>query len=115
MSERPRRPWFRFHLLTAVLMMVAASCSRCPSSNPCSRADSGDARVIEIAKDAVRANDTWADRATYEAERDGDGWSVIVWRIEGYGKDGQPQFVPGGHRFIRIDKNWNVVKYQRGE
>jgi hypothetical protein len=23
MSEKPRRPWFRFHLLTAVLMMLA--------------------------------------------------------------------------------------------
>ena len=24
MSEKPKRPWFRFHLLTAVLMMAAA-------------------------------------------------------------------------------------------
>ena len=25
MSDKPKRPWFRFHLLTAVLMMLAAS------------------------------------------------------------------------------------------
>ena len=24
MSEKPKRPWFRFHLLTAVLIMVAS-------------------------------------------------------------------------------------------
>lgn len=71
--------------------------------------------VIEVARKAVAQNDVWSDRAIYDAERDGDGWSVIVWRIEGYNTAGHPQFVPGGHRTVLIDKNGVLTGYLRGE
>ncbi len=52
-------------------------------------------KVIEIARKAVQSNDAWADRAEFEAKKNAAGmWSVAVWRIEGYDKDGKPQFVP---------------------
>jgi hypothetical protein len=72
-------------------------------------------QVIQIAKEAVAKNDTWANRATYDASHGTNGWSVMVWRIAGYGPDGKPQFVPGGHRFIQIDNQGKVVNYFRGE
>ena len=75
-----------------------------------------DEKVIEIARKAVQSNDTWADRAKFEAKKNADGmWSVTVWRIEGYDKDGKPQFVPGGHRFITINRQGNVIDYMRGK
>jgi hypothetical protein len=68
-------------------------------------------QAIEIAKGAVVANETWADRATYDAQRDGDLWLVHVWRIEGYGADGAPMHTFGGDRFVEIDERGNVVRY----
>jgi hypothetical protein len=67
--------------------------------------------AIEIAKRAVKANDTWDGRpsATFEAAPDGEGWSVLVWRIVGYDSSGKPQFVPGGHRVITIDRDGNIT------
>jgi hypothetical protein len=75
---------------------------------------SGETQAIQIAKRALAAKDDWADRATYQAHRDGYGWTVTAWRIEGYGKDGKPQFVPGGNRVIVIDGKGKVIEYARG-
>ena len=65
------------------------------------------ARIMAIARQAVEANDTWADRADFEApERNADGsWSVLVWRL--------PK-TPGGHRLITIDQEGKVTSYTRG-
>jgi len=71
-------------------------------------------KAIEIAKQAVEQRDTWADRATYDATPKGDGWTVVVLRIEGIDKDGKPQFVPGGTRYVSIDNKGNVRDYSRG-
>jgi hypothetical protein len=66
-----------------------------------------EAKVLEIARQAVALNDTWVDRAEFERpKRQPDGsWSVLVWRL--------PK-VPGGHRVIRIDENGRVTAYIRG-
>ena len=65
-----------------------------------------EARAIAIAKQAVSTNDTWVARATFEAKRDGSGWSIFVQR--------QPiQF--GGHRVVRIDEAGKVTAYIRGK
>jgi hypothetical protein len=71
-------------------------------------------RAIIIAQDAVAKNDTWAGRATYSAQRDGSGWSILVRRIEGYDESGKPISVPGGHRLVLIDEKGNVTAYGRG-
>ena len=70
--------------------------------------------VVQIAREAVAKNDTWADHATYEASHGTNGWSVMVWRIEGYDTNGKPQFVPGGHRFVQMDEAGKVTSYFRG-
>ena len=70
--------------------------------------------AVAIARRAVAKNDTWADRAIYEARREGDGWSVTAWRIEGYRPDGKPKHVPGGFRVVTIDKRGKAVRYLRG-
>ncbi|MCY3020804.1 MAG: hypothetical protein NTW87_17440 [Planctomycetota bacterium] len=75
----------------------------------------GEAAAIAIARRAVEANDKWAEKAKYEPKRDGDGWSVMVWRVEGYDKQGRPLIPPGAHRLVRIDKNGNVTAYMIGE
>ncbi len=62
-------------------------------------------RAVEIARSAVAANDDWADRATFEPKRDGDGWTVYVER--------QPA-VLGGHRLVRVNRDGKVVEYIRG-
>jgi hypothetical protein len=62
-------------------------------------------QALAIARKAVEANDTWADRATYEARLIEPGWTVTVWR--------QPT-VPGGFRIVTIDSNGKVTNYYRG-
>ncbi|MFA6544455.1 MAG: hypothetical protein WCS99_08520 [Limisphaerales bacterium] len=64
-----------------------------------------EARAIAIARQAVSTNDTWVARATFEARRDGSGWSVSVERW--------PQEI-GGHRLVKIDPNGKVTAYYRG-
>jgi hypothetical protein len=64
-----------------------------------------EAAILKIAEQAVRENDTWADRAEYSAERDENGWQVLVSRL--------PK-VPGGQRYIRIDDSGMVTNYGRG-
>ena len=73
-----------------------------------------EAAAINIAKEAVAANEKWDLGAKYEARRDGEGWSVIVWRITGYDQDGSPQFTPGGHRIVSIDVDGKVTRYSIG-
>ena len=65
----------------------------------------GENEILEIAKAQVAKNDTWADRAEYTLTKDKDGWEVEVWRI--------PK-VPGGVRYMSIDRKGNVLKYGRG-
>ncbi|TWU44659.1 hypothetical protein Poly51_59280 [Rubripirellula tenax] len=61
--------------------------------------------VLAIAKRELEVQDTWADRATFEVERDGNEWRVFVQRHP---------IVLGGHRFITIDNDGNVTDYMRG-
>jgi len=66
-----------------------------------------EAKVTEIARRAVAANDSWVDRAEFERpQRLPDGsWSVMVWRL--------PK-TPGGHRVILINDKGQVTAYHRG-
>jgi hypothetical protein len=65
-----------------------------------------EAQVLEIARQAVAANDTWIDRAEFETPRRTDsGWTVLVWRL--------PK-MPGGHRLVLIDATGQVTGYLRG-
>jgi hypothetical protein len=73
-----------------------------------------EAAAINIAKEAVAANEKWDLDAKYKARREGEGWSVIVWRITGYDHDGSPQFTPGGHRIVSIDVDGKVTRYSIG-
>ncbi len=92
-----------------LLAAIAASCSHAPTSRqpPAQNAALDRAVVLAIARDAVRTNDTWFDRAEFEAPaRQADGsWSVLVWRL--------PK-VPGGQRLISIDEQGRVTAYYRG-
>ena len=66
-----------------------------------------EAKVTEIARQAVIANDTWAANAEFESpKRQANGsWQVMVWRL--------PK-VPSGHRIISIDAKGKVTAYFRG-
>jgi hypothetical protein len=66
-----------------------------------------EARIIDIAKRAMSANDDWIGRAQFEKpQRNADGsWTVLVWR--------KPA-APGGDRSIQIDAQGNVTEYGRG-
>jgi hypothetical protein len=78
------------------------------------QAEKATQKIIQIAKKAVAAHDTWADRAVYRVDHKGDGWAVSADRIEGYDASGNPQFVPGGDRLIIINKEGKVTEYFRG-
>lgn len=79
-----------------------------PGPPPASRPSSepiDEHQALAVAKQAVEANDTLADRATYDIRRTDDGWSVTVWR--------EPKS-PGGHRLVVIDKRGHVTSYIGG-
>lgn len=73
-----------------------------------------EAEAVEIARRAVAADGTCADRATYDARWDGDCWWVHARQIVGYGADGAPLHVFGGDRFVKIAENSKVVRYRKG-
>jgi hypothetical protein len=96
---------FRLIILVAI---AAAGCSPSPGARPTTSIGALDpARVLTIAHEAVRTNDTWLDRAEFETpKRQADGsWTILVWR--------RPA-TPGGHRFITIDATGKVTNYRRG-
>lgn len=97
--------------LTLVLAAVTG-CGRTRSAPGISAADRD--RIANIAERAIATNDTWADRATYEVERNDQGWTVTSWRIAGHDILGRRLFEQGGFRVIKIDERGNVTNYYRG-
>ncbi len=67
------------------------------------------AGALQVAKRAVKTQDTWADRAKYEVDRIGNSWRVQVTRIEPDGSN-----VPGGWRSIDIAADGTITNYTRG-
>lgn len=65
----------------------------------------GEKDILDIAKAQVAKNETWADRAEYTLSTERDGWMVVVWRIPN---------VPGGVRYISMDRQGKVLAYARG-
>ena len=102
-------------ILHIILAVVAIGCSpksetgRQPASSTVTNGvanEVDEAMAIAIARQAVSTNDTWVKRATFEAKRDGSGWSVFVQR--------HPiEF--GGHRIVKIDETGKVTRYIRGK
>lgn len=100
-------------LIIAIGSMISIGCESRAKIEPIRQEDSASSNalaadeVLEIARDAVAANDTWIDRAEFETPtKQSDGlWSVMVWRL--------PK-IPGGFRTITIDANGEVVEYFRG-
>src|SRR5688572_6579757 len=63
-------------------------------------------RAMDIARQAVAANDDWVERATFEPPvKHGDRWLVKVQR--------HPQVI-GGDRVVVIDRHGHVISYIRG-
>jgi hypothetical protein len=97
-------------LLSILLVAFTVGCSSV--SDEKRMVDSHDApdkiRIIEIARQAVEANDSWADRAEFQAPvKNADGsWSILAYRI--------PK-TPGGHRLITINQEGKITSYTRGK
>jgi hypothetical protein len=98
--------------MLTLLMAAATGCGRVTSGPGISSSDRD--RIANIAKRGVATNDTWADSATYEVQRVGQGWEVTAWRIAGHDLIGRRLFQQGGYRTIGIDSEGNVTKYYRG-
>lgn len=72
--------------------------------------------AIRVATEAVEARTSgkWEWDARYRVEGTAeDGFRVTVWRVVGY-ENGEPQFVPGGHHFVEIDEDGEVVRMRPG-
>ncbi|MCC6795363.1 MAG: hypothetical protein IT366_09615 [Candidatus Hydrogenedentes bacterium] len=100
-------------LIIAAGSMLSSGCESRARSEPIRQEDSASSNalaaddVLEIARNAVAANDTWLDRTEFETPtKQADGsWSVMVWRL--------PK-TPGGHRLIIVDAKGEVTDYVRG-
>jgi hypothetical protein len=116
-----RSPWrriaehFRYAMRAGALVLILAATAGCGpvTSGPGISAAERD-RIVSIAQRAVATNDTWADRATYDVERHGQGWDVTASRIEGHDFLGRRLYAQGGFRTIKIDEHGNVTNYYRG-
>jgi hypothetical protein len=95
--------------LQIVLVAIAAGCAPRPDDSQRARGNGllDPTTVLLVAREAVRTNDTWLDRAEFESpKRQPDGsWTVLVWR--------RPA-TPGGHRLITINADGRVTDYGRG-
>jgi hypothetical protein len=108
---RMNKTWF---LVTAAGLTLLAGCTPRPQAStsppsPAMRQPTAltEAQVLASAREAVATNDTWLERAEFEApKRQADGsWTVWVWRL--------PK-TPGGHRIISISEEGQVISYFRG-
>ena len=70
--------------------------------------------AMEIACEAVAANESWVERATFDPPvRDGDNWLVGVYR-DALIIRGQRFDVVGGDRLVVIDRDGRVIGYIYG-
>ena len=93
-----------------VLVVIALGCSHKSDTDKQSVSavtnKIDEAGAIMLARQAVSTNDTWVDRATFKATRNGSGWSVFVQR--------RPiEF--GGQRSVEIDETGKVTQYIHGK
>jgi hypothetical protein len=87
----------------AILLLVVAAAGCSHDAEEAGAVN--EAKAIKIARETVAANTPGMTSATYKAQREGDGWSVLV--------EAKPA-VPGAHLFIQIDKDGKVTRYGRG-
>lgn len=107
--------FWRYAMKAAALTLLVAAATGCGrrTSAPGISAAERD-RIATLAERVVATNDTWADRATYKVERNGQGWEVTAWRIAGHDILGRRLFDQGGFRVIKIDEHGDVTNYYRG-
>lgn len=92
-----------------LLVAIGAGCASGPGTGQTTSSAGAldSAEVLSIAREAVRTNDTWLDRAEFETpRRQPDGsWTVLVWRL--------PKS-PGLVRHISIDAKGKLTEYGGG-
>jgi hypothetical protein len=98
----------RFIFIFALLaLLTACSQPRAPRIKTTRPLTAEEARIVEIARQAVATNDAWVERAEFHPPRrqPEGGWSVMVWRLPA---------TPGGFRIVTINDSGKVTDYVRG-
>ena len=120
----------RSFAISTMLTLVLCGCSTSlsPSSRAPAQGVTATRRDIEYDDPALSSEERQAVRAAteavlapnrprpnlrrvfrYDVSRRDDGWFVIVWHVYGFSKDGNPQFAPGGHTFVQLNAEFEVV------
>jgi hypothetical protein len=97
----------RFAILITAFAMLTG-CFRSTSDGAKSRPlTAEEKRIVEVARKAVAANETWEKAKFDRPEKQPDGsWIVLVSR--------RPS-MPGAHVYITIDASGNVTEYAGGK
>ena len=57
--------------------------------------------------------ESWAQRAEWEVNKQGDGWEVIAWRVEYPARRGAMRYLPWGYSVIQLDSRCIPTNYRR--
>ena len=68
---------------------------------------------IAVAKRLLDQKEDWADLAEWEVIKSGDGWQVIIWRVEHPDRAGPNRDLPWGYSVIEIDSRMVAVGYRK--
>lgn len=75
-------------------------------------------RAVRAATEAVldpnRPRPDFDQAFRYSVSQYQEDWVVTVWHVYGFFKDGKPQFVPGGHTGVILDKDFKVKSKMPG-
>ena len=71
-------------------------------------------QVIQVAKGALVKPGEPLDARYLIRTNPRGGWDITVWHVMGYDWLGHPEFVPGGHTDVELDKMLRVVSIHGG-
>jgi hypothetical protein len=111
----------------ALLILVVLGCAKSPTPPATPRGFSGyyradatekmiadEAKAISIAKTHLEKEDGKPIDAYYRVTKEDGGFSVHVQDVTGYDDEGEPIFIPGGHCWVHISKEWKVTSVSPG-
>jgi hypothetical protein len=103
--------WTIARIAAVALLVTAASCSQTKSDEAEVSADLR--RKIEAAaREVVKKEEDWVERAEFRIYQEGDGWRVTAWRVEHPEATGNKRYVPWGARTMTLDRNYRVLEYR---
>lgn len=115
-----------FRSIPVALILVVLGCAKRPTPPATPRDMAGyhradaatlsadEVKAISIAKAHLEKSEGKAMDAYFKVTKEDGEFIVHVFTVTGYDDDGEPIFIPGGHCWVHISKEWKVTRVSPG-